>query len=167
MLAPYEVLPTRDGELMVAGGNDRIFGALCEALDVTELVDDPRFRTNANRVRNRDALAALLSARLATDDTAAWRERLTAAGVPAAPVADVREVALAPQTEALGILQPLEHPRIQGLTLAALPVSFDARRALHRSGPPAVGEHSVELLREAGYADAEIEALAADGVVRA
>jgi crotonobetainyl-CoA:carnitine CoA-transferase CaiB-like acyl-CoA transferase len=166
MVAPYEVLPTRDGALMVAAGNDRLFGALCAVLDLPELVDDARFRTNADRVASRDGLAELLTARLATDDTAAWHERLTAAGVPAAPVADVRDVAESRQTEALGILQRLDHGRIDGLTLPALPLSFDGERALHPSAPPDVGEHSAEILREAGYADEEIDALARDGVVR-
>jgi len=166
MVAPYEVLPTRDGALMVAAGNDRLFKALCAVLDVPELVDDARFRTNADRVENRDGLAELLTARLAREDTATWYERLTAAGVPAAPVADVRDVAESPQTAALGILQPLDHGRIDGLTLPALPLSFDGERALHPSAPPDVGEHSGEILREAGYTDDDIDALARDGVVR-
>ena len=93
MVAPYQVFPTRDGELMVAGGNDRLFGLLCEELELPELVTDERFRTNPDRVRNREALVALVSARLRERDTADWRERLTAAGVPAAPVADVADVA--------------------------------------------------------------------------
>ena len=167
MVAPYEVLPTRDGVLMVAAGNDRLFRALCVVVGVPDLVDDPRFGTNADRVANRDALATLLAKRLATDDTAAWHERLTAAGVPAAPVADVRDVAESPQTEALGILQRLDHSRINGLRLPALPLSFDGERALHPSAPPDVGQHSTEILREVGYADEEIAALAADGVIRA
>ena len=166
MVAPYEVLPTRDGELMVAGGNDRIFRAICDVVGVPELVDDPRFRTNADRVRNRDALSSLLGARLAAEDTATWHERLTAAGVPAAPVADVRDVALSPQTAALGILQRLDHPRIEGLTLAALPLSLDGERALHPSAPPGVGEHSAQVLREAGFSEREVETLAREGVVR-
>jgi len=167
MVAPYQVFRTRDGELLVAAGNDRFFGALCAALDLPELVDQPRFRTNPDRVRNREALVELLEARLETEDTETWEQRLARAGVPTAPVADVRDVAESPQTEALEILQPLEHPRIPGLTLPALPLSFDRQRVRHRSAPPDVGEHSAEILREAGYTDEEIGALVAADVIRA
>jgi formyl-CoA transferase/CoA:oxalate CoA-transferase len=165
MVAPYQVFPTRDGELLIAGGNDRLYRAICGVLELPELVDDPRFRTNPDRVRNRDALAELLEERLRTDDTAAWRVRLTEAGVPAAPVADVREVAESPQTEALGILQEVPHPSIPDLRLPALPLSFDHERAVHRSAPPSVGQHTAEVLAEAGYGPDEIAALAARGVI--
>jgi crotonobetainyl-CoA:carnitine CoA-transferase CaiB-like acyl-CoA transferase len=166
MVAPYQVLETRDGELMVAGGNDRLFRAICEVVGLPELADDPRFRTNPDRVRTRDALVGLLEQRLRTETSATWHERLSAAGVPTAPVANVRDVAESPQTAALGILQRLDHPRIDGLTLPALPLSFDGERALHPSAPPDVGQHSAEVLREIGYTDEDIAELAEAGVIR-
>lgn len=166
MVAPYQVFPTRDGELMVAGGNDRLFALLCDAIGLPQLVDDVRFRTNPDRVRNRAELVELVAARLRERDAADWQERLSRAGVPVAPVADVADVVNAEQTRALGFLQQVEHPAIPDLRLPALPLSFDAERATHVSAPPAVGEHTAEILRELGYANADIAALGADGVIR-
>ena len=166
MVAPYQVFPTRDGELMVAGGNDRLFGLLCNVLELPELATDGRFRTNPDRVRNREELVALVSTRLRERDTAEWQERLTAAGVPAAPVADVADIVASEQTRALGLLQHVDHDAIPDLRLPALPLSFDRERATHRSAPPAVGEHTAEILEEVGYSTGEIAALARDGVIR-
>jgi len=166
MVAPYQVFPTRDGELMVAGGNDRLFAVICEVVGLPELRSDSRFATNPDRVRNREELVALLSDRLRERDSAEWHSLLTRAGVPAAPVADVADIVSAEQTHALGMLQPVPHPRIPDLKLAALPLSFDGVRAVHHLPPPLVGEHTAEVLREVGYADAEIARLAEEGVIR-
>jgi crotonobetainyl-CoA:carnitine CoA-transferase CaiB-like acyl-CoA transferase len=166
MVAPYQVLPTRDGELMVAGGNDRLFRTLCEVLELPVLVEDERFRTNPDRVRNREALVEVLSGRLREHDTAEWLPRLAAAGVPAAPVADIEDVVDSEQTQALGMLQPVAHPTIPELRLPALPLSFDDARPAHRLPPPLVGEHTAEVLAEAGYSEDEVAALAADGVIK-
>jgi len=166
LIAPYEVFAARDGEVMIAAANDRLFVGLCDVIGAPELVGDPRFATNPDRVANRDELISLLAARFATEAAETWLERLDAAGVPAAPVHDVADVAADEQTRALQVLQPLEHPTVRELTTVALPLSADGERVRHPSAPPLLGEHTDDVLAELGYSAEEIEALAAAGVVR-
>jgi crotonobetainyl-CoA:carnitine CoA-transferase CaiB-like acyl-CoA transferase len=160
-IAPYQVFPAADGGLMITAANDGIFARLVEAIGLPELVNDPRFATNPDRVRNRPALVEALSARLREDTRGAWLEKLVAAGVPAAPVQDIGEVAADPQTEAIGILQ-----RVGALTTLGPAFSVDGERPAYASPPPALGEHSAEVLREAGYGEEEISAMAAEGIIR-
>ena len=166
IISPYQAFEAADRWVMVAAGNDRQFASLCEAVGSPDLADDPRFRTNPDRVTNRQALAELIGERFRTDTAAAWLERLFAAGVPAAPVQDLAEVAAYEQTEAMELLQPVPHPTVSELRLVRLPLTANGERALHRTAPPALGAHSVDVLREAGYAEEEIERLRASGVIR-
>ncbi len=160
LIVPYQAFATADGELMVAAANDRLFSALCAALDRPQLAEDARFVTNPLRVLNRDELVRALSERFADESSETWLARLHEAGVPVAPVQTTGEAARHEQTAALGILQELD--RRQAL---ALPISADGDRVLHRSAPPRLGEHTGEVLAEAGYSDEEIAELAADAIV--
>src|ERR671932_1005458 len=160
-IVPYQTFAAADGELMVAAPNDRLFAALCGALGLPELPADERFATNQARVAHREELVALLAARFAAEPRDAWVERLAEAGVPAAPVQDVGEVARHEQTAALGLLQDLGP-----YATVAPPLSVDGERVLHHGPAPALGAHTAEVLAEADYAEDEVAALSAAGAVR-
>jgi crotonobetainyl-CoA:carnitine CoA-transferase CaiB-like acyl-CoA transferase len=160
LVAPYQVFATSDGELMVAAANDGLFASLCRVLGLEELADDPRFASNPVRLGHRDELVPPIARRFLEHTTAHWLERLEEAGVPVAPVLDVGEVARHEQTQALGILQ-----EVAGHDTVAPPLSMDGERVSLRTPPPLLGEHSREVLAEAGYSEEEIAALVEDGVV--
>ena len=160
-IAPYQVFATRDGELMVVAGNDKLFRELCRVLGIDEITTDPRFVTNPDRVRHRAELIALLEPPLREWATEELLTALIEAGIPASPVRNVGEAADHEQTRALGMLQTLGH-----FTTVAEPLSLDGERVAYRTPPPPVGAHTAEILRGLGYSDADVSALAADGVVR-
>src|SRR5439155_11119041 len=160
LIAPYRGFHTREGDLMIAAGNDGLFARLCETLGVPELATDPRFATNPDRVARRAELAELIQSRIGDEPLSEVLSRLERAGVPAAPVNDVGQVARHEQTAALGLIQSMPEPTV------ALPLSIDGERVLHRLQPPRLGEDTDEVLRDLGYTGAELAALAADCVIR-
>jgi formyl-CoA transferase/CoA:oxalate CoA-transferase len=164
-IAPYRVYDAQDGELMIAAGNDRLFRTLAGVLDIEGVVDDPRFRTNPDCVAHRGELDGIIEQAVASWQTTALLEALERAGVPAAPVHDVAQVATHPQTEALDILRALPHHRVPDLRTVALPVSIDGERVGYHTPPPDLGADTEAVLLEAGYSAAEIRSLVDEGIV--
>ena len=142
MIVPYQAFATADGYLMVAAGNDNLFRRLCGVIARPDLVDDPRFRSNKDRVVNRAALIAILDDIFPAQPIAVWRERLDAAGIPNGPMHTVDQVVADPQTAALGIIQQLSAENSAGgpLSLVGLPLSFDGIRPSFAKAAPVLGE---------------------------
>jgi len=143
-IVPYRAYRTADSDLVVAAGNDGLFQRFCQVLGHTEWPDDPRFRSNPDRVRNGDALYALIEAEMPKRSSAQWTTAFNAAGVPCAPVQNVAEMLEHEQMRALGLLQPVPGSSVP---LIGLPISFDGVRPEPRSAAPALGRHTSEILK--------------------
>ncbi|MCW3046466.1 MAG: carnitine dehydratase [Solirubrobacterales bacterium] len=135
-IAPYELLPCADGDLVLCVGNDRQFAALCAVLGAPELAGDARFATNAARVEHRRALRAALEERLATRPAADWAAALIEARVPAGVVNDVAGAFALATT--LGLQPIVSLPREDGTTLDLTrnPIGLSATPPAYRSAPP-------------------------------
>ena len=141
-IVPYRAYRTADGDLVVAAGNNGLFAKLCAALGKPEWAADPRFVDNPSRVHNAGALYALLEPAFLARDSAAWIERLDAAGVPCAPVQDVAQMLEHPQTKALQLLQPVTGSSIP---MIGLPARFDGARPRPRHASPGLGADTPDL----------------------
>ncbi|MBI3799055.1 MAG: CoA transferase [Deltaproteobacteria bacterium] len=143
----FGAFETKNGPLIIAVANDRLFAKLARVLNRAEWADDPRFRTNADRLAHKDFLLGDIRSILSQATKEEWMERLEAAGVPCAPILTLPEVLAQPQTEALGIIHPV--PETEGKMLS-LPLSFDGARSTLLQRAPRLGEHNKEILANDG-----------------
>ena len=164
-IQPQDVFACADGDIVLAVGSDGQFAKLCEVMGKPELARDERFAKNAARVRNLDALLALVGDTLKQKPRKHWVDALDAAGVPCGPINSIPEVFEDPQVKHRGMRIDVPHPLAGTVPLVASPMRFREAPLKHERPPPLLGEHSAEILRELGIGDAEIEQLRADGVV--
>ncbi len=163
VMAPYEDFRTQNGVLYIAAPNQSLFRILCRALGAPELVDDPRFATNSERLRFRDELHGALEERLTTASSEEWEATLLAAGIPCSRLQSVDQIVDDPQVQALELVRTFAHNDIENHRLVDHPVSYNGQRAFRTQGAPALGEHTASVLRDLGYSDAAVEELSAHG----
>ncbi|MCU1674989.1 MAG: L-carnitine dehydratase/bile acid-inducible protein [Frankiales bacterium] len=152
-IAPYGPVPCADRPLVVGAGNDGQFVQLCKAIG---LVAAPEWATNAGRVADRARLTGALAGVFGTRTAAEWVPVLAEAGVPCAPVQDLASLPDDPQIAATGLLQQVDHPA-GAVTVVGSPYRIDEQRPRVRRAPPLLGQHTVEVLRDLGLDDEQIE----------
>ncbi len=165
-IVPYRAFPARDGHLIVAIGNDAQFRSFCEAAGCPGIAEDPRFRNNEARVRNREVLGALLEEVTRRRTVDEWMVLLERANVPGGPINTLDRVFADPHVRARGAKVALQHPRYGALELVANPIRLSGTPIEYRSAPPLLGEHNAEILSGLLEKSAdELGSLSAAGVI--
>jgi formyl-CoA transferase len=164
-IVPYQVFKARDRHFAFGALNDRQFRDFARVLGHQEWADDPRFKTNPDRVAHRAALVPLIEAVLPSRAAAAWVEALLAVGVPAGPVNNIAEVFEDPQVLARNMLVEVPHPKLGTVKMSGIPYKHGDTPADVRRHPPMLGEHTDEVLRGLGVSDGDLTHLRTEGAI--
>jgi crotonobetainyl-CoA:carnitine CoA-transferase CaiB-like acyl-CoA transferase len=162
---PTGVFKTSDGLVNIQAGSANLFTRLCGAIDIEALLTDPRFDTSANRLANRDTLNPLIDEATVNFASAALIELLAEAGVPCGPINSVDQTFADPQVQTLNMTPTVEHPRRGTLKLVGQAIKMSRTPSHAHSPTPDAGQHSDEVLSEAGYSAEEIAGLRSGGVI--
>ncbi|SHF83874.1 CaiB/BaiF CoA transferase family protein [Ornithinibacillus halophilus] len=145
-IVPYQTFQTMDGEMVIAVGNDNQFKALCTILGKSQYSEDDRFKTNPDRVTNRDILVPLLQEVFTTKTTQYWQEKCQENNIPCGPIQNLEEVTQDPQLIARNMFLETEHPTAGLIKMIGSPLKFSRTPVTLRNHPPDVGEHNDSLL---------------------
>ena len=164
--APYQAFPTSDGFINVGTGNEELWRKFCAVLGIAHLVDDPRFRDNASRVKNQSELAREIEPAIKKRTTKQCWELFTEAGIPSGPIYDIGEAVADPHVSARNMVLEYVHPEAGRVQNIAFPVKFsDIDTGIYRV-PPRLGEHTREILAGFGYSDKELDQLESEKVIK-
>ncbi|HXV73804.1 MAG TPA: CaiB/BaiF CoA-transferase family protein, partial [Sphingomonadales bacterium] len=164
-IVPYQAFAVKDGHVIVAVGNDRQFARLAKLLGKPALAESPAYATNRRRVENRKALAAILQKAFRAKTRKAWLTALEKERIPAGPINDLAEVFADPQVKARGVLTRLKHPLAGHVPGVTTPIRYSGTKLAYEKAPPLLGQHTDEVLGEAGFSKAAVKALRAKGIV--
>ena len=163
--APYQAFATVDGWINVGASSEASWRRLPPVLGKPELLEDPRFRTNADRMRHREELTDILARALQEKTTESWLALFEGAGVPAGPVLDIAEMLEHPQTLARDMVKELDHSKLGKVKSLGCPIKLSRSQATIRSAAPVLGEDTTAVLTEFGYSEQAVAGLHASGAV--
>jgi len=161
--APYQAFRAADGWLNIGGANQANWERMCRVLGARDWLEDPRFRSNAERMKNLDALVPLMNARLKDRKVDELIEALEAEGVPSGRINSIADVAADPQALAREMVVELEHPRAGRTRALGLPIKLSRTPGKVSRPAPVLGQHTREVLEEFGFSRAEIDSLVGSG----
>ncbi|MFM0157046.1 CaiB/BaiF CoA transferase family protein [Paraburkholderia sediminicola] len=159
VIAPYGVFDAKDGPLNLAPGTPDMWIRLCELLDLEAIMSDPRFVTNEQRMQHRKELKVIIDARLRMRTRAEWTCDMIRLGIPAGPINNLQDVFADPQVVHCGLVEEVAHSTIGQLKQVASAIGMgEMTEGSVRMPPPMLGEHTGEVLKEFGFAQAQIDA---------
>ncbi len=165
--APYQALRTGDGFIVIGAANQRTWEKLCrDVIGQPDLIDDPRFLTNMDRMTNIEALEPLLEEAFASADAATWIARCEAASVPCGPINDFGDAMNDPHYLARGMVEQIEHPKLGAMKMIGIPTKFSKTPGAIRKAAPLLGEDTDLVLRNFGVPEDQIASLRARGAVQ-
>ena len=164
-IVPYDVYKAQDKYIIVAVGTEKLWDSFCEVLGLDHLKSDPRFATNADRVKHRAEMAEILNKLFVGQPACFWLEKLQQAGVPSGPINSISDTLAHPQHQARNFIVELPHP-VAGLVKSmGNPIRLGGTPVSYRLPPPLLGQHTTEILTELGYGQSAIHSLKEHGVV--
>ncbi|MCJ1376614.1 hypothetical protein MMC20_007857 [Loxospora ochrophaea] len=164
-IVPYRAFKTADGDVLLGGGNDRLFGVLCDRLGKPEWKTDDRFVTNSLRVKYREALEGMIESITRSKKTSEWLDILDESGMPYAAVNDLQGTLNHDHVLARNMVKEVDHPVCGPIKLVNTPVKYSFSEPGIRSPPPMLGQHTDEILREIGMNESDIKNLKAEGII--
>lgn len=164
-IVPYQAFQTTSGYINVAIGSEKIWQDFCSAINHEELADNPKYKTNQDRVKNRDELIPILEDTFSQKSTNEWLKVLHEKGVPAGPIYDFDEIFSDPQVLHRNMLKKIDHPTAGEISQTGIPLKLSETPGSIDTPPPVLGEHTKDILTDLGYTADEIQTLQDQNVI--
>jgi formyl-CoA transferase/CoA:oxalate CoA-transferase len=165
VIVPYQAFKAKDVFINIAVGNDQLWERFCKAVSLENVMNDPKFATNAKRVENREEIVKIISDLIVTKDGEEWLKILTDAGIPCGPIYTVDKIFADPQVLHREMVKELDHPKAGKVKVTGIPIKLSDTPGEVETAPPVLGQHTQEVLTELGYNDKDLEKLKQEKVI--
>jgi formyl-CoA transferase/CoA:oxalate CoA-transferase len=165
VIVPYQAFKAKDVFINIAVGNDQLWERFCKAVSLENVMNYPKFATNAKRVENREEIVKIISDLIVTKDGEEWLKILTDAGIPCGPIYTVDKIFADPQVLHREMVKELDHPKAGKVKVTGIPIKLSDTPGEVETAPPVLGQHTQEVLTELGYNDKDLEKLKQEKVI--